>query len=72
MGNSIMGRCDDARSEEMDLIMWFNFDSDYDFRERLSVLIVLISFLLNKDVYKYNIIKCIRFELSFWSRWTSN
>lgn len=44
MGNSITGRCNDARSEEVDLMLLFNFDLYYDFREQLSVLIVFISF----------------------------
>lgn len=43
-----MGRCNDARSEEMNLIFWFKFDSYYAFGELLSILIVLISFLKMK------------------------
>ena len=55
MGSSITGRCNDARREEMDLTVWFNFYSCYDFGELLSILIVLISFPWQEDTPKHNI-----------------
>ena len=72
MGSSITGRCNDARSEEMDFTLWFNFDSYYDFGELLSILIILISFPWHEDTPKHNIMsECGRCELSFWSRLAS-
>lgn len=72
MESSITGRCNDARSEEMDLTLWFNFDSYYDFGELLSILIILISFPWHEDTPKHNIMsECGRCELSFWSRLAS-
>ena len=72
MGSSITGRCNDARSEEMDFTLWFNFDSYYDFGELLSILIILVSFPWHEDTPKHNIMsECGRCELSFWSRLAS-
>lgn len=36
MRSSIIGKCNDARSEDLDLILWFIFDSHYDFGEHFS------------------------------------
>lgn len=45
MRSSVTGRSNDAKSEEMDLMLWFNFDSYWEFGELLSVLIFLNFFI---------------------------
>lgn len=70
MGSSITGRCNDARSEEMNLLLWFKFDSYYDFGELLSILIVLISLPWNENIHKHNfIIYGRKFEFFLKAGW---